>query len=84
VSRSKLKSGQSYLELVQQDTVQKVHDIITTGSLIGSRPMTESDISEGVRFGSIEQLRGEKAQVPAPVAEAEREIIERLRENRGT
>ena len=81
VRRSKLKSGQSYLELVQRDTVAKVHEIITTGSLIGSRPMTENDISEGVRFGSIEQLRGEKAQVPAPVADAEREIIQKLRES---
>jgi hypothetical protein len=43
--------------------------------------MTEGDISEGVRFGSIEQLRGEKARVPAPVAEAEREIIQKLRES---
>lgn len=81
VRRSKFRSGQSFLELVQRDTVEKVHDIITTGSLIGSRPMTESDISEGVRFGSIEQLRGEKAQMPAPVAEAEREIIQKLRES---
>jgi hypothetical protein len=81
VRRSGVKPKQSYLELVQRDTVEKVHDIVTTGSLIGSRPMTESDISEGVRFGSIEQLRGEKAQVPAPVAEAEREIIQKLRES---
>lgn len=81
VRRSKFRSGQSFLELVQRDTVEKVHDIITTGSLIGSCPMTESDISEGVRFGSIEQLRGEKAQMPAPVAEAEREIIQKLRES---
>jgi hypothetical protein len=81
VRRSKYKPGQSYLELVQRDTVEKVHDIVTTGSLIGSGPMTEGDISEGVRFGSIEQLRGEKARVPAPVAEAEREIIQKLRES---
>lgn len=81
VRRSDFRPGQSFLELVQRDTVEKVHDIITTGSLMGSRPMTENDISEGVRFGSIEQLRGERAKVPAPVAEAEREIIQKLRES---
>lgn len=80
VRRSKNKSGQSFLELVQRDTVEKVHDIVVTGSLIGSQPMTESDISEGVRFASIEQLRGQRAQVPVRVAEAEREIIQKLRE----
>jgi len=81
VRRSQFKPGQSVLELVQRDTVSKVHDIITTGSLAGSVPMTPSDVSEGVRFSSIEQLRADAAELPAPVAEAERAIMQKLRES---
>lgn len=82
VIRSKTKPGQSFLELVQKDTVEKVHEILTTGSVLGAQTaMTASDISEGVKFGAIEQLRGERAQVPGPVADAEREIIQKLRES---
>jgi hypothetical protein len=81
VRRSETKAGQSFLELVQRDTVSKVHDIITTGSLTGSIPMTERDVTEGVRFASIEQLRAESAELPGPVAEAERAIMQKLRES---
>lgn len=81
VRRSQVKPGQSVLELVQRDTVSKVHDIITTGSLAGSIQMTERDVTEGVRFASIEQLRAEAADLPAPVAEAERAIMQKLRES---
>jgi hypothetical protein len=70
----------SVLELVQRDTVSKVHEIITTGTVANSIHMTAGDVSEGVRFSSIEQLRGEVAELPAPVAEAERAIMQRLRE----
>ena len=71
----------SVLKLVQQDTVQKVHDIITTGSMITSSHMTPADVAEGVRFASIEQLRGEAAELPAPAAEAERAVLQKLRES---
>ena len=80
VRRSETKRGQSVLELVQRDTVSKVHEIITTGSLT-SEQMTEDDIREGVRFASIEQLRADAVEQPAPVAEAEREIMQKLRES---
>ena len=66
---------------MQRDTVSKVHDIITTGSVTNSVQMTESDVREGVRFASIEQLRGDDADLPAPVAEAERAIMQKLRES---
>ena len=71
----------SVLELVQRDTVQKVHDIITTGSMITSTQMTPGDVAEGVRFASIEQLRADAAEQPEPVAEAERAIMQKLRES---
>ena len=71
----------SVLELVQRDTVEKVHDIITTGSMISSSQMTPADVAEGVRFASIEQLRSEAAELPAPAAEAEREVLQKLRES---
>ncbi len=71
----------SVLKLVQQDTVQKVHDIITTGSMISSTNMMPEDVAEGVRFASIEQLRGEAAELPGPAAEAEREVLQKLRES---
>ena len=81
VRRSEAKPRQSVLELVQRDTVSKVHDIITTGSLTNSVQMAESDVREGVRFASIEQLRGDDADLPVPVAEAERAIMQKLRES---
>ena len=81
VRRSRARPGQSYLHLVQRDTVSKVHDIVTTGSVTGAAQMTEGDVSEGVRFASIEQLRSRTADVPAPLAEAERAIIQQLRES---
>jgi hypothetical protein len=71
----------SVLELVQRDTVQKVHDIITTGSMVTAAQMTPADVAEGVRFASIEQLRGEAAELPAPVAEAEIAVLQQLRES---
>jgi hypothetical protein len=81
VQRSKLRPGQSFLELVQRDTVSKVHQIITTGSLDGAADMTPSDVSEGTHFASIEQLRSKSVELPAPVAEAERAIMQKLRES---
>ena len=81
VRRSRSKPGQSFLQLVQHDTVSKVHDIITTGTVTSAAPMTESHVREGVRFASIEQLRGQPADLPAPLAEAERAIMQKLRES---
>ncbi len=81
VRRSTTKPGQSVLELVQRNTVAKVHDIITTGSVTSAIQMTEGDVREGVRFASIEQLRADAVEQPAPVAEAERAIMQKLRES---
>ena len=81
VRRSQVKPNQSFLQLVQHDTVSKVHDIITTGSVTSNVRMTENDVREGVHFASIEQLRGQPTNLPAPVAEAERAIVQKLRES---
>lgn len=81
VRRSAVKANQSFLELVQRDTVSKVREIITTGSLASSVHMTPSDVSEGVRFESTEQLRSQIVELPAPAAEAERAIVQKLRES---
>jgi hypothetical protein len=71
----------SVMELVQRDTVEKVHDIVTTGSMISSSQMTPADVKEGVRFASIEQLRGEDAELPEAAAEAQRAMLQKLRES---
>jgi hypothetical protein len=77
----RVEQGQSVLELVQRDTVSKVHDIITTGILTSSVHMTPHDVAEGVHFASTEQLRSQVVELPAPVAEAERAIVQKLRES---
>ncbi len=80
VRRSQNRPGQSFLDLVQPDTVKKVYDIVTTGSMTKSGQMKEDDVREGIQFSSIEELRGVSADLPEPVAEAERAIIQKLRE----
>lgn len=68
-----------YLNLVQRDTVEKVLEVVERGKLEGN-PMTESHVQEGNRFRSIEECTPELAAVPENIAEAERAIIQQLRE----
>lgn len=71
----------SYLDLVQADTVRKVHQVITTGTLDSSAQMDPSHVREGVAFSSIEEMRAEPGDVPENLAEVERAIILQLRES---
>ena len=82
VRRADPRSGKCYMELVQKDTVAKVHQVITTGTMDVSRSiMQASNVTEGSRFHSIEQLRGEAGELPGDLGEAERSIIMKLRES---
>lgn len=81
VRRSGFRPGQFVMEVLQRDTVQKVHSIVTTGTIPTSEVMNASDVSEGVDFKSVEQLRPDPGQVAAAIAEVERDMILRLREN---
>jgi hypothetical protein len=81
VKRSGFRAGQFVMEVLQRDTVQKVHSIVTTGTIPTSGMMNASDVAEGVEFKSIEQLRPDPGQVAASIAEIEREMILRLRES---
>jgi len=75
-------AGQCFMELVQEDTVSKVYQVVTTGVMTGSqRIMQPSHVTEGRRFRSIEQLRSEAGELPGDLAEAERAIIMKLRES---
>ena len=70
------------MEVVQEDTVSKVHQIITTGTIDASHEhMEDSNISEGSRFRSIEQIRAETGELPDDLGEAERELLIKLRES---
>lgn len=82
VNREDPSRGLCYMELVQEDTVLKVHDIVTKG-IIEPRhsEMKDSDIREGSQFHSIEQLRPETGKLPDDLAEAEGAILTKLKES---
>jgi hypothetical protein len=81
VKRIDPTAGKCYMELVQKDTVAKVYQIVTTGTLDASQSvMRASNIREGTSFQSIEQLRVETGELPGDLGEAERAIIMKLRE----
>ena len=68
------------LILVQEDTVRKVHDVVTNGTVADpTHAMKPENIREGNGFRSIEEC-GQQGEVPEDVAEAERAIIMQLRE----
>jgi len=82
VRREDPSRGLCYMELVQEDTVSQVHDIVTKGSIEAKhRDMRDSDVTEGSRFHSIEQLRPEAGELPDDLGEAERAILIKLRES---
>jgi len=81
VRREDISSGKCFMELVQKDTVTKVHEVVTTGIISPVTEMQPSHVREGVRFYSVEQVRAEAGDVPPNIAEAERAIILKLRES---
>lgn len=82
VKRVDPQAGKCYLELVQKDTVSKVHQIITTGTMdVSQSTMKASHVAEGRHFHSIEHLRAEAGELPGDWGEAERAIIMKLRES---
>tara|TARA_R110002072_G_scaffold271038_1_gene430888 strand:+ start:543 stop:1829 length:1287 start_codon:yes stop_codon:yes gene_type:complete len=81
VQRAYQGSDRCFMNLVQRDTVQKVYDVITTGSIATDlKSMSASHVREGKAFRSIEECIPEVGDVPEDVAEAERAIILKLRE----
>lgn len=82
VRREDPSQGLCYMELVQEDTVSRVHDIVTKGMIEPRHiDMKDSDIREGSRFHSIEQLRPEAGELPDDLGEAERAILIKLKES---
>ena len=82
VKRVEPRAGKCYMELVQEDTVKKVHQVITTGTMdVSQSAMKASHVTEGSHFHSIEQLRAETGELPGDLGEVERAIIIKLRES---
>lgn len=80
VRRVSPESSRYYMEVVQRDTVAKVLDVVTAGSIADDPAMEASHVNDGSRFRSIEQHRAQMGEVPEAIAEAERAMILRLRE----
>lgn len=69
------------MELRQADTVRKVLEVVSSGSVEPGRPKLEvSHLSDGIGFTSIEQGRAQLGGVSGGLAEIESEIIRKLRE----
>ena len=70
-----------YMELRQEDTVRKVFEVVSSGTVEPGAPrMDASHLSDGTGFSSIEQGRAELGGVSGHLAELEYEIIKKLRE----
>ena len=70
-----------FMELIQEDTVRKVLEVVSSGSVEpGTPPMDANHLSGGRDFSSIEQGRAERGGVSKDFAELEYEIIRNLRE----
>jgi hypothetical protein len=81
VRRAGSGSSQHYMEVIHKDTVAKVLEVVTAGSMVKApNPMEASHVMDGNRFRSIEEYRAERGQVPERVAEAERAVVLSLRE----
>ena len=69
------------MDLGQADTVQKVLEIVTSGTIEpGTSQMNSNHISGGGSFSSIEQGRAELGGVSREVAELQHAIMKNLRE----
>ena len=73
--------NRAFMELGQEDTVRKVLEVVSSGSVEPTaRQMDASHIADGRHFKSIEQGRAELGGLSGEVAELENEIIKSLRE----
>ena len=73
--------NRAYMELRQEDTVRKVLEVVSSGTVEPeTRRMDASHISDGRQFKSIEQGRAELGGLSGEAAELENEIIKNLRE----
>lgn len=73
--------NRAYLELRQEDTVRKVLEVVASGSVEPGAPRMYVDhMSDGTRFGSIEQARAELGDVSGEAEELQFAVINRLRE----
>ncbi len=71
----------AFLDLGQEDTVRKVLEIVSSGTVEpGTRKMDPNHMSDGRLFRSIEQGRAELGGVSGEVAELEHAIMTNLRE----
>jgi len=82
---SKSNPGQFFMHIVQDDTVDVVREIVENpGSLMV--PDTVKGLGSGVpdKFASAEEIRARAklGSVPAPMKEAEDEILRALRETK--
>lgn len=69
------------MELGQEDTVRKVLEVVSSGSMEPGRPpMDANHLSDGTDFRSIEQGRAELGGVSGEQSELEYEIMKNLRE----
>ena len=67
--------------LRQRDTVQKVLEIVSTGTVEpGSPRMRTGHISGGGQFSSVEQSRAEFGASTGELADVELDVLTRLRE----
>ena len=74
-------SNRAIMELGQEDTVRKVLEVVSSGSVEpGSPHMDASHLSGGRDFRSIEQGRAELGESSEEVAAIENEILKNLRE----
>jgi hypothetical protein len=81
VKPSTWKRGQYVMELVQDDTVRAIRDILRQQHSIDGLSVFRGDGAMGQdRFISSEQTRAAAGQLPAPMLEAEAEMLRSLRE----
>ena len=73
--------SRAFMELGQEDTVRKVLEVVSSGSMEPGRPPLDANhLSDGTDFKSIEQGRAELGGVSGEQAELEFEIMKNLRE----
>jgi hypothetical protein len=80
VKRATSSPGQSVMQLVQKDTVQKTYEIVSRTFISAGEIMRAQDLKDERSFLSEEQTRVKLADLPGPMQEAERAIILAIRE----
>lgn len=75
------KGNRAFMELRQEDTVQKVLEVVSSGVVEpGDSQMDANHMMDGRLFKSIEQGRAEYSGISGELAEIEHEIMRNLRE----